>query len=441
MKHRARFRAPTGLSPMGASPSRPTRKERLSSSADSSRDAKQSSSTSLTENISTKSDAHVEVAVAPETTSETPPVSNTPPPNASSVSEDTIESAVVDIVPSDAKKRVTVLHVENVETYEDNTNQTGLSAYEMKAQDKFFLVPERKRSKAYVEAVEADKRKREERKQKKEEKKSSRRKSKGRKGQNEEAEILPNTVPWAIQNAKRTGVVNLAKMNLERFPEEIFESIPGTARIINISFNRMTELDPRICDYVLVQRLIANGNLLTSVHPSIRRMTALKKLDLAQNGLRSLPDAFSAMTQLCDVDLSDNKLSELPPSFADLQLTALKLNGNNFKVAPKQIESMSTLTDLNVSNNQLTEIPESWMSLTRLKTLNLDNNQISDCPNVILQMCADLKTLRIRKNPIKMSILEAKDCYHAFEERRRMKLRRQIDSASVTLQDLEPADR
>ncbi len=81
------------------------------------------------------------------------------------------------------------------------------------------------------------------------------------------------------------------------------------------------------------------------------------------------------------------------------------------------------------------------MSLSRLISLRLDNNNISDFPGVVLQLCPDLTTLRLRGNPITMSILEAKNSYHVFEDRRRVLLKRQVDAGTITLADLAPADR
>ncbi|KAI0566211.1 Leucine-rich repeat containing protein [Gracilaria domingensis] len=320
--------------------------------------------------------------------------------------------------------------------FEDDTNQTGLSIYEMRIQESFYSTPERPRSKAYAaakEAAAAKKAARAERKAQRARKKSS------AKVETEE-ELVPHTVNWAIHNTKKLGVLNMSRMDLTSIPDVIFESMPGTLRIINISFNRFEALDPRLCDYVLVQRLIANGNFLSSLPSAICRMTALKKLDLARNKLTSLPDAFAGMRYLEHVDLSDNLLNELPPSFGSLDLTTLNLSRNKFTIAPLEITSMEMLLDLDMSDNQLIAVPDEYMSLRSLSALTLDANRITDFPNTILQLCKDLVTLRLRANPIKMSVLEAKPAYSEFAERRRIRFRRQIETGSVAVEDLNPAD-
>lgn len=348
------------------------------------------------------------------------------------------ETPANDPAAADARKKVQVIRVDKVETFEDDTNQTGLSEYEIRKQDQFYHTPYRRRGRAYNEAAEADRKKAEEKKAKKEEKKAKRRSKRG----SQEPEVIEkNTVAWALQSAKKLGVLNLAKMNLESFPGEIFEQMPGTARIINISMNRMSTLDPRMYEYVLVQRLIANHNHLASIHPKIGKMVALKKLDLAHNQLSELPDSFAQLKQLELVDLSHNKLTGLPPSFAELDLTDLNLSANKFAVAPPEIEPMESLLELDLSDNNLTVVPQAWMSFSRLISLRLDNNGIQDFPAVILQLCPDLTTLRLRGNPIKMADLEAKDMYQTFEDRRRATLKRQVEAGTINPEDLLPADR
>lgn len=336
-------------------------------------------------------------------------------------------------------KQVEVISVNNPENYEDETNQTGLSHYEMKIIESFYSVPERPRSKAYTEAKQAAVERRAAREERKAAK-LSRRKSKSKSAPQPPVVHEPNTVSWALENTKKLGILNLSKMDLTEVPDEVFESMPGTARIINVAFNNLAVLDVRVCDYVLVQRLIANGNLLSSIPPAISRMTALKKLDLAHNKLTELPDSFSGMRFLEYVDLSENHLSSLPPSFSALNLTALNLSRNKFSEAPLGISTMELLMDLDLSYNMLRVVPKEYVKLCQLISLNMDNNQILDFPNEILEACTELVTLRLRGNPITLTILEQKEAFGQFDSRRKMKFKRQLDAGGITLADLVPAD-
>lgn len=335
-------------------------------------------------------------------------------------------------------KQVEVLQVNNPENYEDETNQTGLSHYEMRIMDSFYSAPVRPRSKAYTEAQEADQSRRTDRVDRRAAKKERRASRSSKKKAPVEHE--PNTVGWALDNTKKLGILNLSKMDLSEVPAEVFDSMPGTARIINISCNRLTTLDERLCDYVLVQRLIVSANLLTSIPITISRMTALKNLHLARNKLTDLPDAFSGMRFLEQVDLSENHLSSLPASLMTVNLKALNISKNNFSEAPVEISTMEWLMNLDMSHNLLKRVPAEYGALHQMIGLNLDNNDISDLPNEILETCTELVTLRLRANPITMSVLEEKQSYSQFNARRNMKFRRQLDSGTISEADLLPAD-
>lgn len=80
------------------------------------------------------------------------------------------------------------------------------------------------------------------------------------------------------------------------------------------------------------------------------------------------------------------------------------------------------------------------MSFTQLVGLNLERNKIADFPNIILQLCIELVTLRLRENPIRISVLEAKESYPQFSERRRLKLKRELDAGTIAEADLFPCD-
>lgn len=330
-------------------------------------------------------------------------------------------------------KEVAVLSVNNPENYEDGTNQTGLSHHEMKIIDSFYSVPDRPRSKAYNEARQAAR-------QKKSAKKEARESRRYAKKNNMPQNYEPHSIEFAMENTKKLGILNLSKMNLSDIPDLVFESIAGTARFINLSNNQLCELDTRFCDYVLVQRLTANGNLLNSIPTSISRMTALKKLDLANNQLKSLPDSFASMKYLEHVDLSENQLTLLPPSFTCLNLTDLKLNHNQFEIFPSQISTMEWLLDLDLSFNRITTIPDDMASLPRLISFNLDHNDILDFPNSILHSCTALVTLRLRGNPMTLNSLQEKAAFDQFDARRKLKLKRQLDAGTVLEADLIPAD-
>lgn len=348
-------------------------------------------------------------------------------------------------------KQVEVLAVHNPEDYEDNTNQTGVSHYEMKIIDSFYSAPERNRGKAYNDAKLAASEKKANRASKKDKstdgkdgdanKNTSKRKLFRRSRNSSNADNNPpDAIDKAMEDTKKLGILNLSKHGLSAIPDKVFESLPGTCRFIILSSNNLAVLDERLCDYVLVQRLTADYNVLTSLPPTISRMTALKKLDLANNRLTTLPDAFASMKLLEYIDLSNNELTALPPSFETLNLTMLKLGHNQFSQLPSQIFAMTLLMDLDVSHNSITHVPTQLTSLENLISFNLDNNRLSDFSNEILLACTALVTLRLHSNPITLQTLQEKPAFQMFQQRQKLKLKRQLDAGSISPQDLIPTD-
>lgn len=326
----------------------------------------------------------------------------------------------------------------------EDCNQTGQSIYEMRIQDSYFSTPARTRPREYVQMQEADQSRRDSRAAKKQEKRASRevRKEENLRRKGKAAPPPPDrgTVQYAIQDAKRIGVLNLCRMGLDRVPDVVFEDIPGTTRVINISFNNLDSLDPKFTEFVLVQRLVLNGNFLQTLPSSIVKMTELRTLDLARNKLAQLPDVFASMTRLENVNLSDNHLTSLPDSFASLSLVTLNLSGNSITVPPRVIEAMYSLEKLFLNKNRIVAVPPAWSSLPHLQTLNLDENFIADLPDIFLSECQTVFDLSIRRNPLKMSRLRSKPSWCVYEARRLAYFRHRIDNGSKSLEDLDVAD-
>jgi hypothetical protein len=323
-------------------------------------------------------------------------------------------------------------------------NQTGQSPYEIAKVNQYFSTPERPPSKTFVGMSDEDLARQNAklaRKNEKELKKAKRQEARAiRKGKAPPVPPTRGTVPFAIEHAKCTGVLNLAKLTPNQVPDSVFESIPGTARFINIAHNHLRVIDPRFTEFVLVQRLIANDNLLESIPSAISRMTELRKLDLARNNLASLPDVFSNMPHLEHLDLSENSLAALPDSLATRNLITLKLSNNHFTVPPRVIEGMSSLEELYLERNRLVAVPELWSRLANLSVLMLDENNIADIPDALLSDCRVLFGLSIKKNPISMKAIASKPSYNDFHSRRLNHFKWQIESGSMDRDQLLVTD-
>src|SRR5262245_30750743 len=80
------------------------------------------------------------------------------------------------------------------------------------------------------------------------------------------------------------------------------------------------------------------------------------------------------------LDLSDLRLTEVPPQVADLDLTELRLDGNQFIELPTWLGDLPNLTKLSLDNCRLTAVPDQIASLTGLTELSLDNNWLTELP-------------------------------------------------------------
>lgn len=345
------------------------------------------------------------------------------------------------------QRTVKTLRMSNQDVEFDEENQLGQTTYEIRAHEQFFSVPEHKRGSMFQHMRDEDNARRESRaarKSARRDSKAQRRESRAaRKSKNSDSALppQPGTISYSIEDAKRLGVLNLSKMGLGEIPETVFDAMPGTTRVINLSFNRLTTIDKRFTEYVLVQRLIANENLLESLPGFMSKMTDLRKLDLARNKLTHLPDSFDDMHRLEHVDLSGNQLSSLPDSFASLKLVTLKLCDNEFASAPRALDDMNTLEELRFDRNRLVAVPPTWASFKYLNVLTLDHNSIRDFPDEMLAECTHMHKISIRANPLDMATLQAKPSWNDFYTRRMGHFKRLLDAGTVTLDQLSITDR
>lgn len=336
--------------------------------------------------------------------------------------------------------------LKKMEAHDEEYNQTGQSLYEIRKQEQYSSVPNRARPDDYLAAVDSDRQRRQSKAARKSEKRASREERKSerqiRRGKADPVvrTIERGTVDYAVSDAKRIGVLNLAKMHLAAVPDNVFDDLPGTTRLINVSENNLTAIDTRFTEFVLVQRFIANDNSISTVPSVISRMTALRKIDLANNQLTALPESFTAMPHLEHIDLSSNGLSTLPDSFASLNLISLRLSNNNFTAAPRVIEAMRSLQEIYLDNNKIVAVPATWAALTLLFKLALDVNHIADFPDEILERCTELHNLSIRGNPLTAARLESKPSWNAYQSRRLLFHKYRLDQGTVTMDELRITD-
>ena len=164
-------------------------------------------------------------------------------------------------------------------------------------------------------------------------------------------------------------------------PEHILAIIQvaklSKATILDLSYKKLYQIPPELCE-----------------------LTALKRLDLNNNQLQRLPESFWQLTNLTYLNLQDNRLITLPDSIGKLKnLSELNLSNNKLRVLSEFTGQLSKLTTFYLSNNQLTTLPDSFAQLTDLIALSLWGNQLTTLPKFIGQL-KKLKILSVERNPI-----------------------------------------
>lgn len=121
-----------------------------------------------------------------------------------------------------------------------------------------------------------------------------------------------------------------------------------------------------------------------------------------------LPSHFAHWQKLERMDVSDNQLRSLPPELGACQaLVSLQADRNRLESLPAELASATKLVELHVSGNRLTK---------------------AGVPGAIFSGCAALQTLDIHANPLTAEDLRELPGWQEFDERRRKKHDKKIQT-------------
>ena len=140
----------------------------------------------------------------------------------------------------------------------------------------------------------------------------------------------------SIQNAKRSGILNLKCLKMENILTLKNSKLPiDDVHTVDLSSNRLSKVPNECLEHNLMERLIICDNILNSVTNSIL-----------------------VLKSLVFIDLSRNQLSHFPPSICHLpSLDILLINNNQLDRIPEEINLLKNLIELDVSCNDITHIP------------------------------------------------------------------------------------
>ena len=199
---------------------------------------------------------------------------------------------------------------------------------------------------------------------------------------------------------------------------EVIELANHTISYIPASIGKLTKL----------KKLDLSFNNIGSIPEEIKHLVNLKELDLTRNKIKCIPTGImenlvnlsELYLSFCDFDKfpieifkaksikmlsiiesrSTSKITEIPQQINQLvNLTSLRLDGNNITRIPDEIGELNDLKKLSLNENRLIYITPKIAKLQNLEDLQLMHNNISELPDEIVQL-VKLKTLLLRNNKL-----------------------------------------
>lgn len=182
--------------------------------------------------------------------------------------------------------------------------------------------------------------------------------------------ILLSIIGFSAKAQNKSGVYMSIEEALE-FPESV--------KILDLSFQNISELPDRFFEFQNLQELKLVNNNLKTLPNSVYKLKHLKHLNLAGNiqiDQSSLLVGIDSLNSLEELNLSNCRLRYLESSIGEcVELKSLILEGNYFFYLPSSIGNLKNLEELDLRRNLLLEIPETFFFLENLEVLKVGQNQ------------------------------------------------------------------
>ncbi|XP_050503251.1 leucine-rich repeat-containing protein 47-like [Diabrotica virgifera virgifera] len=168
---------------------------------------------------------------------------------------------------------------------------------------------------------------------------------------------------------------------------------------LNISGTELSAIPDDIGKLANLQTLVLHSNKLEHANENIAKLTKLKMLDLSRNLITSIPDGFADLP-LTTLNLNVNRLESFPEFTKNSKLAVLDLSNNKLKLFPRVCsEELVNLSELKLHGNEIEEIPNNIHVLPLLKLLDISENKIKTLPGELAE-CHKLKDLNLKSNPV-----------------------------------------
>jgi Leucine-rich repeat (LRR) protein len=147
---------------------------------------------------------------------------------------------------------------------------------------------------------------------------------------------------------------------------------PADVVRLNLSYQGLDALSPRIAEFVNLQDLRLNGNKLAVLPEEIGMLTKLRRLEVSENKLAALPIGIGRLAALERLEANRNPLKALPPEIGQLaRLRRLGLMYCPMESLPPEIGKLASLQMLHLAKHRLKKLPPEIGNLSALVHLLL----------------------------------------------------------------------
>ncbi|XP_077181213.1 leucine-rich repeats and immunoglobulin-like domains protein 1 isoform X2 [Paroedura picta] len=192
----------------------------------------------------------------------------------------------------------------------------------------------------------------------------------------------------------------------DRGLQEVPVEMPTWVVAINLSHNKLTEIDPSAFSGLPNLREVRLSNNELTAIPFLGAASAnITSLYLNRNRIHGIKarelEPYVAMETL---DLSSNNITEIRSGCfpVGLRIKDLYLGSNRIStLETKAFDSLSqSLLTLRLSKNRIAQLPAKAFKLSRLTQLDLNRNRIRSIEGLTFQGLANLEVLKLQRNTI-----------------------------------------
>lgn len=175
-------------------------------------------------------------------------------------------------------------------------------------------------------------------------------------------------------------ILDISRCNLLEIPFSEFDHDPEALQEIDLSYNKIEELDPILMRCRNVRILNLSDNNLREINDQLAiAFKNLRILNLAHNRFESIPTLIGrTFEHLQSLDLSNNPIGKILDGTITevLTLKELRLNSCNLNFLPANIAKLTNLESLELRENNLETLPVTIKLLTKLKLLDIGRNNL-----------------------------------------------------------------